>query len=212
MSKKPTQEENAPLLRRYEEDEFKPEMTTEAVKTRILTAQSFKDGRRVEIYKEISEKADLPNLFELRPGLRQPILNLLAQDVGVRFRFKLSEKAQKLIDEYNEKIRAGEPPQEVTAERPCQLLWSKGESGAWQVAGLGLRDGQDRETEIDAACGEIFELNAFSAIFLWAHYGSTICDEKPIAVFPSLFGLVDYLGRVKSEKRNRTEPPKRAPK
>jgi len=205
MAKKSADQNVSPLRRGLpQEASYAPKMSASQIQSRVSEAKGYTDNRRPQIYKEVSEVADLPNLFEVRVGLRQPVIDLLAES-GARFRFRLSKKAIKLIQAYNEKIEAGGAPLVVTKDNPCQLLWRDR-----KVAGLALRDGRDRTSDVAFEPEEEVELSARQSIFVWSRHGDSICNERPIARFPSLFGLVEYLGRVEtrqvSSNFNRTVP------
>jgi len=150
----------------------------------IIEAVNMPEKQRPQVYDKIADQVDLPDIFSVPVGIRQRIVDLLAQDDGARFVLRLSERAEKMIQGW---IAA-----KVVTNWPEDVAWDDKD----QPCGFELENGSDRgATRTRFVVGKTVEVSARQGIFLWARYGDSVANGKPVGRLPSLRGLIEYVER-----------------
>ena len=151
----------------------------------IVEASNLPELQRPRQDEKIADEVELDDLFSVPVGIRQRIVDLLAQDDGARFVFKLSERSEKMIQ--------GWIVAKAVTNWPDDVAWDEKN----QPCGFELENGSDRgKTRTRFVVGKTVEVSARQAIFLWARYGDSVAGGKPVGRLPSLRGLIEYVERT----------------
>lgn len=150
----------------------------------IIEAANQPESQRITSYEKIADTVDLPDLFSVPVGTRQRIVDLLAQDDTARFAFRLSERSEKMIQKWI--------ADKAVTNWPDDVAWDEKD----QPCGFEFENGSERgKSRTRFVAGKTVEVGARQAIFLWARYGDSVADGKPVGRLPSLRGLIEYVER-----------------